>query len=37
MLLVVDTNGIAGYQAGHDAVFDITSGHLVNVGQGDFV
>jgi len=37
VFLVVDTNGITGYQPGHDEVFDLTSRHLVNVGQGDFV
>jgi hypothetical protein len=37
VFLVVDTNGVAGYQAGHDEVFDLSHGHLVSVGQGDFV
>ncbi|HSZ11347.1 MAG TPA: bluetail domain-containing putative surface protein, partial [Rhizomicrobium sp.] len=31
--MIVDHNGVAGYQAGHDAVFDLTTGHAVN----DFV
>ena len=31
--LKCDTNGIAGYQAGDDEVFDLSNGHLVNVGH----
>jgi RTX calcium-binding nonapeptide repeat (4 copies) len=36
--LVIDANGIAGYQAGQDYVMDVTGGaHLTSLSTGDFV
>jgi hypothetical protein len=37
LFMVVDTNGVAGFQAGQDEVFDLTSRHPVNMSHGDFV
>ncbi len=36
--LVVDANGVAGYQAGLDFVFDVTGGsNLGTLGTGAFI
>jgi FG-GAP repeat/RTX calcium-binding nonapeptide repeat (4 copies) len=35
--LVVDANGVAGYQAGQDFVFDVTSGNLAGLSTANFV
>jgi len=36
--LIVDTNGVAGYQAGQDLVIDVTGGHhLGSLGTSDFI
>ncbi|HEX2594275.1 MAG TPA: calcium-binding protein [Rhizomicrobium sp.] len=36
--LVVDANGVAGYQSGHDYVIDVTGGlNLANLGTGRFI
>jgi len=36
--LVVDMNGVAGYQAGQDLVIDVTGGsHFNSLGTGNFI
>jgi prepilin-type processing-associated H-X9-DG protein len=38
IMLVVDANGVAGYQAGADFVFDVTDGaNLSGLGTGNFI
>jgi hypothetical protein len=36
-LMVVDANGVAGYQAGHDMVFDVTGGNFAGLDTHNFI